>query len=127
MTLKVRNSVSVRFPSDRRGAQRPTSSDRRKFRMSGPCAAFVQGVDAKGQAFRNAAVLDNVSAGGLYLRLRSDLPVGEKIFVVFAFSPQTVVAAQGPKVATRGVVHRVEQQSDGAYGVAVRFQQHRFL
>ncbi len=56
MTLEMRNSSSLRspstgrFPTDRRSAKRPTSADRRKFRMNGPCAAFVQGVDASGHS-----------------------------------------------------------------------------
>ena len=122
-----RFSNKSRIPSDRRGPRRATASDRRKFRLNGPCPAFVQGVDANGQAFRNAAVLDNVSAGGVYMRLKSDLPVGEKIFVVFAFASQTAETLPGPKVAARGIVQRVDQREDGAYGLAVMFFQHRFL
>lgn len=133
MTFEMTNSASFRspaksrFPSDRRGARRATAADRRKFRLSGPCPAFVQGVDANGQAFRNTAVLENVSAGGVYMRLRSDMPVGEKIFVVFAFSSHAAETSHGPKVAARGVVRRVDQHADGAYGLAVMFFQHRFL
>ncbi|MDF2439712.1 MAG: hypothetical protein JWN98_696 [Abditibacteriota bacterium] len=123
----LRSPVQSRFPSDRRGAQRASSADRRKLRLNGPCPAFVQGVDANGQAFRNAAVLDNVSAGGLYMRMKSDMPVGEKIFVVFALSSQAADSTHGPKVAARGVIRRVDQHPDGAYGLAVMFLQHRFI
>lgn len=102
----------------------------------------MQGVDASGQSFRNAAVFDNVSAGGAYMRCKSDLAVGHNIFVVFALATPNAVPSHGtrgrgssahgpnshgPKIAARGVVHRVDRHPDGAYGVAVKFSQQRFL
>jgi len=108
---------------------------------------LVQGVDASGHSFRDAAVFDNVSAGGAYMRCKSDLAVGHNIFVVFALATPNAVSSHGtrgrgssahgpnshganshgPKIAARGVVHRVDRHPDGAYGVAVKFSQQRFL
>jgi hypothetical protein len=38
-----------------------------------------------------------------------------------------VFDAEAPKLATNGIVVRTESQADGSYGVAVKFQNYRFL
>jgi hypothetical protein len=43
---------------------------RRHPRLSEPFPARVRHVDASGQAFESATALDNLSAGGLDVRLR---------------------------------------------------------
>ncbi len=115
------------FQKDRRTGHRPHSTDRRKPRMNGPCAAIVHGIDANGQAFRTETLLENLSASGLYFRLQHPVPIGEKLFVVFAFTPQDIREASGPKVATRGTVCRSEAHPDGHCGLAMTMQQWRFV
>jgi len=92
------------------------------------CVSFpvtVRGVDARGEAFEVSAVLDNVSAGGLYVRLGRLLEPGVKLFAVVRLALMPGVAA--PCVAVRGIVLRAESQPDGSCGVGVRFTRHRFL
>src|SRR6266545_4542587 len=56
---------------------------RRKPRIYEPFAATVRGVDGRGDPFEVEAVLDNLSAGGLYMWLRQHVEEGRQIFIVF--------------------------------------------
>jgi hypothetical protein len=99
---------------------------RRQERIHEPLPVVVRAADANGEAFELHIVLDNFSAGGLYLRLERRLEPGTKVFAVARLStaPPEVPA---PRVAIRGVVLRSEPQPDGTFGIAVRFTRHRFL
>jgi len=98
---------------------------RRHPRLYESFPVLVRGVDARGVAFESATVLDNFSAGGLYVWLRRRLEPGAKLFAVVRLSRGLPLPA--PRVALRGVVRRLEPQSDGQYGVGVAFTRHRFL
>ena len=118
------------FKPDRRGDRRPEAPVRRSHeRLYGPCVATVRGVDAGGAEFTETTVLDNVSASGLCVKLRRDVALGSRLFVVFAFSPVALENVSVPRVAAHGEVRRVEALSDGdnARGVGIQFQHHRFL
>jgi hypothetical protein len=137
----------LHFKADRRGGQRPSTTVRRHAeRLYGSCQAIVRGVDAQGQSFTEATTLENVSAGGLYVRLQRSVSPGTRLFVVFAFSSVALQDAQAPRVAARGQVCRVETieadaagadaanaagadaaNAQKASGVGLRFQHHRFL
>ena len=115
--------VVDRLSTIRRGAER-----RGKPRICEPFPATVQGVNAQGEPFELSAVLDNLSAGGLYLRLAHCITEGTKLFVTirlsFAAMDEEVSAS---RVATHGVVLRAEPMLSGACGVALRFTDHQFL
>ena len=133
----------LHFKADRRGEQRQTKTVRRHAeRLYGSCQAIVRGVDAQGESFTEATTLENVSAGGLYVKLQRSVSPGTKLFVVFAFSSVALQEAQAPRVAARGQVCRVETietdsetdeanadaaNAQKASGVGLRFQHHRFL
>jgi hypothetical protein len=98
-----------------------SANDRRiQPRITNPFAVVVRGVDVSGAAFETAAVLENLSAGGLYLRLEREVPVRSRLFVVIRFAAQL-------RVAVSGVVLRRELLGEGRSGVAVRIGRHRFL
>jgi hypothetical protein len=102
-----------------------TGPERRsKLRLYGPFPAKVRGVDVNGKIFKVETVLDNISAGGLYLRLRQRLEPDAILFVVTRLSASEVRA---PRVAVRGKVLRIEQKPDGECGVAVKITRHRFI
>ncbi|SRR2546426_887441 len=96
-------------------------------RLSEPFPVLVRGVDAGGEAFESNTVLDDFSAGGLYVRLRWRVEPGARLFAVvrIAFALDPTVA--GPCVAVHGRVGRVERQLEGRWGVGVEFTHHRFL
>jgi hypothetical protein len=65
------------------------------------------------------AVLDNLSAGGFYLRLAQPVQEGEQLLVVTQVSRAVIVL--------RGAVLRVEPQEDGTCGLAVAVQKHQIF
>ena len=96
-------------------------------RIELPFPATVRGVDATGERFTLDTVLDNLSAGGLYLRLARPVRRGMKLFIVVRLSTCRDPEVPAARVALQGVVLRAEPQPDGRCGVAVVFQRHRFL
>ena len=87
----------------------------------------LRSVDANGAVFIADTVLDNFSAGGLYVRLVRHVAPGARLFGVVRLSTTPAPNVPAPWVALRAVVRRVEPQPDGTWGVAVAFTRHRFL
>jgi hypothetical protein len=107
----------------------PLSQDadrRQTLRVELPFPAVVRGIDPNGERFTLQTTLDNLSACGLYLRLARRVEPGESLFLVVRLSA-AIDQAPAPTIAVRGMVLRIEPQSDGCYGVALKFDQHRFL
>ena len=100
---------------------------RRKPRIYEPFAARVRGVDGRGDPFEVEAVLDNLSAGGLYLRLKRRIEAGAKLFIFFRLATRLTPEAKGMRVAARSRVLRSEPRPDGACGVAVVFERYHHL
>ncbi|MCZ7572245.1 MAG: PilZ domain-containing protein [Ardenticatenaceae bacterium] len=100
---------------------------RAKPRISEPYPATVRGLDGSGWAFEEETVLDNLSAGGLYLRLPRSIHPGARLFIVFRLSTSPYERDPSSVVAVRGVVLRAELQPDGSCGLAVTFRHYRFL
>ena len=100
---------------------------RRKLRIYKPYAVTVSGVNTDRVRFRVNTNLDNISGGGLYLWLPQRLEPGAKLFIVVYCSGAPASPGPAARVAIRGRVLRVEQQSLGISGVAVVIAGHRFL
>ncbi len=100
---------------------------RQKPRIHEPFPARVRGIDWRGDPFEVEAVLDNVSAGGLYMRIKRRMEAGVKLFVLFRLATRLTPQAKGLRVAARGRLLRSELQPDGAFGVAVAFERHHHL
>jgi hypothetical protein len=125
----VRMAFDVYDMSQNGGAEkfRLIVERRRTLRIPAPCDARVRGVDARGLAFEEDALIDNLSAGGLYLRLGRRVERGERLFIIFRLSAINRERALVTRVAVRGVVMRFEPQPDGSCGVGVALTNHRFL
>ena len=105
----------------------PNPERRIKPRINLPFAAKVRGVDANGEAFETDSVLDNFSAGGLYLRMRRSLAQGAELLVLVEL-PNGSANNVGPsQIEAQGVILRAEPQVNGDCGVAVAFTKHRFI
>jgi hypothetical protein len=100
---------------------------RRKPRIFEYFPVKVRGMDANGEAFELDATLDNLSAGGLYMRLTRRMEADGRLFIVIRLSAATTDKVSAPHIAVRGRVVRAEQQSPGTYGLAIAFTRHRFL
>ncbi len=105
----------------------PSEVDRRcSQRVELPFSVTVRGVDSSGERFEVRAALDNMSACGMYLRLKRPVVQRERLFLVVRLStaPAHVPA---PCVALYGTILRTEAQADGQCGIAVQFKRYRFL
>jgi hypothetical protein len=100
---------------------------RRKPRIMEYFPVKVRGVDANGEEFELDATLDNLSAGGLYIRLPRRTEADGRLFIVIRLSAAFAGKVSAPQVAVRGKVVRAEQHSSDTYGLAIAFTRHRFL
>jgi hypothetical protein len=108
--------------SDQVGVER-----RIKPRIYKPFHARVRGVNAGGEAFEVATVLDNMSSGGLFLRVEQNVMQGAGIHVIIRLSTKTVDLIPVANVAVEGVVVRNEAQPDGEYGLGILISNRRFV
>src|SRR5881396_3649224 len=99
-----------------------TMSCRAKSRINASFTVKVRGVDAAGKDYEEDAVLDNLSASGLYVRLPRNLEIDAEVFTFICLS-----SGHSSKAAPGGVVVRSEPQLDGSYGVAINFKRYRLL
>ena len=101
----------------------PYAERRSRPRVSVPFRATVQGTDVDGVYFELTTVLDNLGAGGLYLRLTREVRLGSKLLVnVHIYGHGDVLPAEsGLGLEVYGPVARVDLVPGGSYGVAVTF------
>jgi hypothetical protein len=120
--METEPKTANRASSNQGGPER-----RSQPRIYEPFPAQVFGVDTDGHAFETKAVLDNLSAGGLYVRLRQPVSQGTTLSIIVRLSTNLRDEAVGARIAAQSVVVRAEPQADGGYGVAVAFKRHRFV
>jgi len=103
------------------GASQLMKESRSSARIDAAYPARLRGVDVNDQPFKEETVLQNLSAGGLYLRLKRMVREGAEVSLAVRLS--TAESRDGPvlRLGARGTVLRVEPQWDGSYGVAVEF------
>jgi len=98
-----------------------------KPRIYKPFHAKVRGVNAGGEAFEVSTVLDNMSSGGLYLRVEQDVKQGSGISIIIRLSTKKVDLIPVANVAVEGVVVRNEAQPRGVYGLGISISNRRFV
>jgi hypothetical protein len=76
---------------------------------------------------REDVQLDNLSVGGLYIRIPQQVETGSQIGVAVRLSTDTSETFDAIRLVARGVVLRNEPQMDGSCGIAVRFTRRRML
>jgi hypothetical protein len=104
------------------------SERRAKPRIWCSYPAKVSGQDASGRAFEESAALDNLSASGLLIHLRTEIQPEANLSIVFRASRTSPLGqGKGPVIAVEGIVLRTQKQEDGFFGVAVKIHNHRFL
>ena len=85
---------------------------RRKPRTHEPFGARVRGIDGRGDPFDLEAALDNLSAGGLYMRLKRHVEEGLPIFIFLQLATRLMPGVKG--ASRRGA------RKGGAVGAAAR-------
>ena len=103
--------------------------EERRFspRVFMPYPARLWGSDSKGHQWKEDALIDNVSAGGLYLRLNRRLPANASVSVAVRLSTAPAAKVSALHLGARGIVLRTELQPDGTCGVALEFSRRRVL
>jgi hypothetical protein len=106
----------------------PQFSERRtKPRLQCSYPARVRGQVTGTARFEAQAILSNLSANGMYLRMKRPLQAGEAIFIVARLSTAPLDECSVPQIAAFGIIQRVEALPGGDYGTAVALKQHRFI
>lgn len=104
-----------------------SAEHRRKPRLAEPLRAIVHGVGSSGQAFMAESVLDDISAGGLYLRLAQAVEVGMELVIISKLATSPDENSSGPLVVISGTVTRAQFTPDDLCGVAVEISNKLFL
>jgi hypothetical protein len=104
-----------------------STPDRRiKPRVICDYPAIIKGYDGYGNKYKENAKLANLSASGLYMKANRTIENGSILSVTILLT-STLIEKDTPKIATNGIVVRIEPQVDGTCGVAVKFNHYRFL
>ena len=104
----------------------PRGERRQSQRIDESLLVQISGVDEDGQTFQSVTVLDNISAGGLFMRLARCLTLGMKLSVVVRFNANPCSDAPAVTLTATGEVLRAAMLPDGTCGVAVAFIEHSF-
>jgi hypothetical protein len=100
---------------------------RAKPRIQCGYPALVRGRETDGREFEARATLENLSAGGAYLRQQQFVTPGQPLTVLIRLSSASPEEVRVPSIATLGTVVRSKLQADGTCGLAIKFRHHRFL
>jgi hypothetical protein len=99
---------------------------RKKPRFQCDYAANIQGFELNGEFFQIEGRVINLSRNGVNIRLNRKIPNGMEISIRIAF-PTGLLELGTSNLAVHGQVVRSESLSETIYGVAVKFQDYRFL
>jgi hypothetical protein len=99
---------------------------RLKPRFKCHCPARIRGHDPNGKPFEEEGSAINLSRSGVYVILNREIPIGMELSLRIAF-PTGLLKLGTSKLAVRGVIVRGEARSDTTYGIAVKFEEYRFL
>lgn len=102
-----------------------TGERRSKSRIYDPFPATVRGVDVSGTPFQGKTVIDNISTGGLYLRLMQRLERRTTLYIVVQLSNTQIDGEPGLRLHLSGEVLRVEPRVGGACGFAISIKHNR--
>ena len=101
---------------------------RSKPRIAASSQATVHGLNERGEPFKVDTVIDNISAGGLFIWLPQCLEQGTALLVVSRLAkPDNGTATTAPLVALHGTVMRARRVQGGLCGVAMKITRHEFL
>ena len=87
---------------------------------------MIQGQDGSGKKFKEKGRVVNLSRNGVFLLLNQVIPDCYEVSLHIAF-PTGILEYGSSKLATTGTVVRRELCLDGTFGVAIKFQNVRFL
>ena len=122
-------TANVNDTRTRAADHREVFEDRRRTeRIRTPVSVRIRR-PGRGHESDVTTVVDNLGAGGFYVRLRLRVERGETLSALIRFSsPDSGESGGAPlRLAVRGRVLRVEELPGDVYGAAVRILAHRFV
>jgi c-di-GMP-binding flagellar brake protein YcgR len=108
----VRRVMSTTFGAERR----------RHPRIYSPFPVTVRGVNKDGEPFECSTVTDNLSAGGMYLRIMEAVEAGARVQVTTHLS---AAAGRGAVAEIKGKVLRVDHKPSITFGLAIKAECHQ--
>jgi hypothetical protein len=123
--MKTTAAKKTATPAPARRSAVPAAPRRREWRLLLPLTAVVEGVCKDGTKFRERAKLENISSGGAYFRLSSDIDVGCS-FELLIDLPKSATEGKPIRLHVGGKAVRIDRESAAKgkkkkTGVAVRF------
>lgn len=100
---------------------------RRSGRLYEPYPTRVRGMAKSGESFAFETVVDNISYGGLYLKMPLDVAPEQALRCVVSFKTSATDERGAARLWLKGKVLRSEPQPDGRYGIALAVMNYRFL
>jgi len=97
-----------------------------KPRIRCDCPARIQGHDENGKKFEEDGRAINLSRSGLYILLNREITNGMDLSIRLAL-PTGYLDLGTSKLALEGKVVRGELRSETVFGIAVEFQNYRFV
>jgi hypothetical protein len=104
----------------------PFLEQRLKPRIECNYAAMIQGQDGSGKKFKEKGRVVNISRSGIFLITNQAIPECYEVSIQIAL-PTGVLEYGSSKLAMTGTVVWRELCLDGNFGVAIKFQNFRFL
>ena len=98
---------------------------RRTVRISVPFPIQVCGFSAAGEPQQFDTTLENLSAGGLYLRTAQDMRAWQRIMIHIRLGLAADPAGRVPVVAARVTILRTDPQPGQPFGFAIAFRGYR--
>ena len=103
-----------------------TPERRIKPRVSCDYPVVIEGFDDTRNKFNENAKLANLSASGLLMEVNRKIETGSKLSVTILLTRE-FVDPDTPKLVTNGIVVRTEPQVGGTYGIAIKFNNYKFI
>ena len=122
------DAVFMKSPEGQKSGGDVAMDQERRFylRVRVGYPARLWAVDNAGRAWKENVVIDNLCAGGLYLRLKRSVQKDAQLSIAVRLSTAPP-ATPALRLAARAVVLRAEPQPDGTRGVALEFGRRRVL
>jgi hypothetical protein len=98
-----------------------------KPRVNCSYPAVVRAERSNGIHHETPAVLSNMSASGMYLRLNCCIAPGSPVNLKVRLSTAPLGESNPPIIAASGKVVRSELLKDGTYGIGIQLNRYRFL
>jgi hypothetical protein len=99
---------------------------RQKPRFMCNYSALIQGFDVNGEFFQVEGRATNLSRNGVFITVNREIPFGTELSIRLAFDTKALDLGTS-SLAVHGTVVRSAFQSETTYGIAVIFQDYRFI